>query len=74
MPRKLGHFRQQSSPFEVIEFDSDRGKEMCGVVGVMACSRCRGSVLRRGVEVGVCCVGCGKEGWEGSVAVVEVWG
>ncbi len=25
---KLGHFRQLSSPFEVIEFDSERGKGM----------------------------------------------
>ena len=28
---KLGLFRQQSSPFEVVEFDSERGKGMCGV-------------------------------------------
>ena len=25
---KLGHFRQQSSPFEVSEFESERGKGM----------------------------------------------
>ena len=30
---KRGHFRQLSSPFEVIEFDSNRGKEMCAAVG-----------------------------------------
>ena len=30
---KLGHFRQLSRPFAVIEFGSKRGKEVCGVVG-----------------------------------------
>ena len=31
---KLGHFRQLSSPYEVIEFGSEWGKEMCVAVGV----------------------------------------
>ncbi len=52
---KLGHFRQLSSPFEVIEFESDRGKEMCGAVGVIRCSRCKVSVMHQRVA-GVCCV------------------
>ena len=30
---KRRHFRQLSSPFEVIEFGSERGKGMCVVVG-----------------------------------------
>ena len=35
---KSGHFRHLSSPFEVVEFESDRGKEMWARVGVVACS------------------------------------
>ena len=32
---KLGHFRRLSSPGEVVEFESERGKEMCVAVGVV---------------------------------------
>ena len=32
---KVSHFRQLSRPFEVIEFESERGKGMGVVVGVM---------------------------------------
>ena len=48
---KVGHFRQLSSPFEVIEFESERGKGIGVVVGMMAYLSCRVTcwlrVLRR---------------------------
>ena len=59
---KLGHFRRLSSPFEVIEFESEWGKGMGGVVGVMYSSY-RVGVMHRGVTVGVCWVREG--GWGG---------
>ncbi len=37
------HFRKLTSPFEVIEFDSEQGEEICRAVGVVNCGRSRPS-------------------------------
>ena len=51
---KLGHSSQLSSPFEVIEFESERGKGMWAAVGVVRCSRFTVSVMHHWVT-GMCC-------------------
>ena len=56
---KRGHFRQLSSPFEVIEFESDRGQEMCAAVGVITCSCCKISVMFHAAPFGLYCIRCG---------------
>ena len=50
---KRGHFRRVSSPFEVIEFESEPGQMMCATVGVITCSICKTSVMHHGVLLGL---------------------
>ena len=42
---KLGHFRELSSPYEAIEFGSERGRELCAAVGVVRCNLCGMAVI-----------------------------
>ena len=37
---KRGHFRQLTGPYETIQFDSERGQELCAAAGVVICSAC----------------------------------
>ena len=42
---KLRHFRKLASPYEVIEFDSQLGQELCGAIGIVTCDGCRSCVM-----------------------------
>ena len=53
---KLRHFRRLSSPIE-IGFESEQGKGMCRVVGVVRCSRFTLSVIHHGWRFGYSAVG-----------------
>ena len=55
-----GHFRRLSSPFEVVEFESEPGRSMCPAIGVITCSICKVSVMHHGVRLGLYCIRCGN--------------
>ena len=42
---KLGHFRELSSPYEAIEFGSERGRQLCAAVGVVRCNLCGMAIM-----------------------------
>ncbi len=57
---KLRHFRKLTSPYEVIEFDSEQGQELCGAMGIVTCDGCRSSVLVGCRREAIGCVRCGQ--------------
>jgi len=42
---KRGHFRELSSPYDAIEFGSERGRELCAAAGVVVCRGCGMAVM-----------------------------
>jgi hypothetical protein len=57
---RLRHFRKLASPYDVIEFDSDQGQELCGAVGIATCDGCRSSVMVGCRREAIRCVRCGQ--------------
>ena len=57
---KLRHFRRLSWPYEVIQFDSDQGLDLCGAVGIVTCDDFRTSVIVRCRRETIWCVRCGE--------------
>ena len=49
-----------ASPYEVIEFDTEQGKELCGAVGIVTCDGCRSSVMVGCRREAIRCVRCGQ--------------
>ncbi len=57
---RLRHFRKLASPYELIEFDTEQGQELCGAVGIVTCDGCRSSVMVGCRREAIRCVRCGQ--------------
>lgn len=56
---KLQHFRQLSSPYEAIEFESQQGRELCTAAGIVTCCQCESSAMVAN-RANVHCPRCGS--------------
>jgi len=57
---EMGHFRQLTSPYEGLSFESERGQELATAAGVRTCRRCETSFIAPGTGIGIRCVNCGE--------------
>ena len=57
---KTGHFRQLVSPYEALEFGSERGRELAAAAGVRTCHRCATSFIAAATSVDMRCVKCAE--------------